>query len=122
MRPTLPSLIAVILACHHAPAPVTAGPPIPAEPEAQVDTMQKECDALITAFEGWKTCPNLDDRGRKEVDAFIEVAKQSFAAGTKAGPDEKSQHAIALACRRATGSVHASAQRCEAGKPPPRNY
>src|SRR5437016_6114819 len=112
MRPTLPSLIALVFwsfgGCHHDLPPATPGRPIPAEPDVEVDTMQKECDALVDAFTGWKTCPNLDDRGRRELDAWIEVAKQSFEASTKAGPEPKAQHAIAVACRRATSSARAA--------------
>ena len=123
MRPTLPSLIALVfLGCGPAPAPVVPGPPIYAVPDVQVGTMQVECEALQTAFDGWRACPNLDDPGRRTIDAYSDLAKQSFEAGSKANPDDKSQRAIAIACQRAAKSARAATERCNNGRPPPRNY
>jgi hypothetical protein len=93
----------------------------------KIETMEIECAALTDALAIWKLCPNLDDNGRRAVDAWVEVAKQSYDAGMKAMPEDpvvrdKTQHAIAITCRRATGSIQAATVRCNAGKPPPRNY
>ena len=126
MRPTLPSTIAINLlgfaACHHEVAPVAPGPPISAEPPVQVGTMKQECDAALAALESWKSCPNLDDGGRKTIDAWLEVARLDFGASQKVELDDKQQHAIALSCHRFVDSAHAATERCDAGKPPPRQY
>jgi hypothetical protein len=84
--------------------------------------MKDECDAALTALATWRTCPNLDDGGRALIDAWIDTAKLSFAAGEKVELDDKQQHAIALSCHRFVDSAHAATQRCQAGKPPPRQY
>nr|HEX4318888.1 hypothetical protein [Kofleriaceae bacterium] len=126
MRWILPSAIAInlfgIAACHHEVAPVQPGPVISAEPVVKVGTMKAECDAGLAALESWKSCPNLDDRGREQIDAWLEVAKLDFGASEKVELDDKQQHAIALSCRRFVDSAHAAIERCDAGKPPPRQY
>lgn len=109
-------------ACHKAPPPVAPGPPIRAEPTVEVKAMGDECNALLAAFEVWKACPNASEGEKKELEAQEDYAKLSFEASTKVELDAKQQHAIALGCQRATASVQAAAQRCNAGKPPPRNY
>lgn len=80
--------------------------------------MEAECDAMITALSAWQTCPNLDDADRQDLDFWIERAHKDFAAGRKAKPEANAQQAIALACLRATQSVEAANERCQAGPPP----
>jgi hypothetical protein len=126
MRWILPSAFAINLAgiasCHHDLPPVPPGPPIYAEPSLQVGAMKDECDAALTALAAWRQCSNLDDLGRATIDAWIETAKLDFAAGERVELDDKQQHAIALSCHRFVDSAHAATMRCEAGKPPPRQY
>jgi hypothetical protein len=127
MPPTLPSAfwresaivaIAFAVACAASPAPVAPGPPIPAEPDLAVGTMADECAAFVAALETWKQCANLDEAERDYVIAWIERANLDFAAGAKAKPDEKAQHAIAHNCRRGTSSVIAATERCHNGRTP----
>ena len=125
MTPTLPRAFLVLFfvfgmaACGHAePPPVAPGPPIPAEPEITVGTMAAECDGLIAALERYRDCKYHDAYARDGVDRSIEAAHLSFAAGVKANPDERAQHAIALSCRKATDSIKAATERCGNGPPP----
>ena len=127
MRPTLPSAFrqkaarfALLLAvgCHHAEPPVAPGEPIPAEPDVSVDTMDKECDGLLSALHAYGECPNADDDDRAWAKAVSDVAERSFAAGKKGEADEKAQGVIARACHKATSSVHAATERCHNGPRP----
>src|SRR5690348_5596229 len=117
MRPTLPRgfrrkvLVATLLifgGCHHVVGDkqVAPGPPIPAEPEADLENMDTECAGLIAALDNYGKCPNLEDGDRAWVRAVIESAEDSFAAGKKAKPDEPSQKAMAMACHRAAISMN----------------
>ena len=114
----------ITVGCKHvvSDTPTTPGPPIPAEPETDLATMDAECAGLIAALDAYGTCPNLEDRERNWTRRTIEVAAQSFAAGKKANPDEPSQKAIAAACRRATVSIRYATERCLAGKRPKADY
>lgn len=134
MPPTLPSgignkrgFVAMLLlglllmsACKHVvqERPVQPGPPIPAEPENNLQAMDTECAALVAALDEYGQCPNLEDSERRWTLRMIEHAQESFAAGKKANPDEPSQKAIAAACHRATLSIQYATQRCQAGKRP----
>ena len=122
MGPTLPRAIVwflIVGACHHETDPhVPPGPPLPAEPDLVVESMDKECDSLVAALETYQKCPNADDDDRAWARAWSEAARESFAAGAKAKPDDKAQRAIALDCRRAAISVQFATQRCHAGPKP----
>jgi hypothetical protein len=106
--------------CHHVVGDkhVEPGPPIPAEPETDLESMDAECAGLIAAIDNYGKCPNLEDADRAWVRAVIESAEDAFAAGKKANPDEPSQRAIAMACHRATLSMQFATARCQAGKRP----
>ena len=104
--------------CHHADPPVAPGPPLPAEPDIQVGSMNDECGALEKAIDTWSKCPNLDDEDRTWARDITEYAEQSLAAGRKGLPDADNQHAIAIACRRAATSIGFATQRCNAGPKP----
>lgn len=104
--------------CHGEPPPVAPGAPIAAPADVTLGTMDVECEALLTALELYKQCPNLDDDDRADLDAWRERAQQDFAAGKKANPEPDAQHAIAAACRKAVASVTAANQRCHAGPMP----
>jgi hypothetical protein len=105
-------------ACHADPPPVAPGEPIPVAAEVALGTMDAECDGLIGALMTYKTCPNLDDTDRTAIDAWSERAQQDFAAGKKAKPDASAQRAIAAACHKASSSVAAATERCNAGPKP----
>ena len=107
-------------ACHRDPPPVAAGEPIAAAPEVTLGTMGAECDGLLAALASYKQCPNLEDDDRWDIDAWTERMQQDFAAGKKANPDTNAQRAIAAACHKATASVTAANERCQAGRRPPR--
>ncbi|HET7503459.1 MAG TPA: hypothetical protein VFK02_20700 [Kofleriaceae bacterium] len=113
-------LVLALAACHRELPPVAPGEPIPAAPELVLGTMDAECDGLIAALATFKTCPNLDDDDRWDIDAWSERAQQDFAAGKKANPEPNAQRAIAAACHKATASVAAATERCNAGPKPPR--
>lgn len=115
--------ISVLLAAcaRRDPPPTTPGPPITADPEVSVGTMTDECNALVAALGAYKTCPNLEDNDVAHLDAWIARANRDFAASKKANPEANTQQAIAVACHRATESINAAAERCAAGKPPPRD-
>jgi hypothetical protein len=128
MPPILPSpralkvctaLMLVTMGCKPPPPPVAPGEPIPAEPDIIVGTMNDECGALVGALEAWKRCPNLDALGRREITWWRDAAEEDGAAADKAKPDDRAQHAIALACRRAINSVRAATERCGNGRPVP---
>jgi hypothetical protein len=118
LRESAIAIMAAIAACSTPPAPVAPGPPIPAEPDLAVDTMAVECGALVASLETWRQCVNLDEEEREYITAWIERANMDFAAGAKANPDAKAQHAIAHNCRRAASSVSAATERCHNGKRP----
>ncbi len=121
MRLTLPSVFAqivVVAACSHPQAPVPPGPPIPAEPEIVVGTMDAECTGLETALDGYGKCPNLDDGERSWAQATKDFAEQSFEAGRKAKPEEQALHAMAVACKKAADAIHNATIRCQAGPRP----
>jgi hypothetical protein len=107
-------------ACKHVvqEKPVQPGPPIPAEPDADLGNMDTECAGLITALDQFGQCPNLEDGEKQWAQRTIEYAQDSFAAAKKSSPDEPSQKAIAAACHRATVSIGYATQRCQAGKRP----
>jgi hypothetical protein len=111
-----------ISACHHADPPIAPGPPLPAEPDIQVGSMDDECTALEKAIDTWAHCPNLDDDDRNWAREITDYAEQSFAAGRKGKPDADSQRAIALACRRAAVSIGHATERCNAGPKPRPDY
>lgn len=110
--------LTMIAACHHADPPVAPGPPLPAEPDIQVASMDAECSGLEKAIDAWEACPHLDDEEREWLRAVSEYAEQSFAAGRKGKPDAESQRAIALACHRAAVSIGHADERCKAGPKP----
>lgn len=128
MRPTLPrafgrkALLVLMFGCHHAEMPVAPGDPIPPEPAVAIDTMDKECDALIAAIERYGACPNAEDEDREWTQALVKAARESFEAGKKGNPDAQAQHVIAHACHRAAESMTHATERCNAGKRPPPNY
>jgi hypothetical protein len=130
MRPTLPSafvqkvsLLGALLmgfGCKHVtkdPA-ATPGPPIAAEPELDLENVDTECAGMIAAYDRYGQCPNLEEDDRRFVRNVIEAAQEAFAAGKKAQPDEPTQKAMAMACRRAAVSIGYAMQRCQAGKRP----
>ena len=106
--------------CKHVVSekPVAPGPPIPAEPEANLKDMDFECNGVIAALDSYGKCPNLEDGDRDWAQQTIEYAQQGFEAGKKGNPDEPSQKAIAAACHRAAVSIQYATQRCQAGKRP----
>lgn len=114
-------LLAVIpWGCKHVvkDAPVKPGPPIPAEPETDLENMDTECAGLVAALGDYGKCPNLEEDDRQWVRAVIVSAEESFAAGKKSNPDEPAQKAIAMACHRAAISMQMATARCQAGKRP----
>jgi hypothetical protein len=109
-----------LAACKHVTSdpPVKPGPPIPAEPETNLENVDTECAGLIAALDTYGKCPNLEDADRQWVRDVIEAADASFAAGKKASPDEPAQKAMAMACHRAALSMQFATERCRAGKRP----
>ena len=132
MRPTLPrgfrqklcgfALLVAAACSHHEPAAVPPAPPLPAEPDLQIGTMDAECQGLTAALDAYGECPNLEDDERTWAREVVEVAEQSFEAGRKAAPDAPSQRAIAIACRKAAMSIQAATERCHNGKAPKPEY
>jgi len=116
----LATWLALVVACRRDPHPVAPGEPIPAEPEVALGTMDAECEGLLAALATFKQCPNLEDDDKGNLEAWGHRAEQDFAAGKKAKPDADAQHAIAAACHKATVSVMAATERCQAGPRPPR--
>src|SRR5689334_6866521 len=105
MAPTLPSgigqklgtvrgfaialgLLLSTSACKHVvrEKPVAPGPPIPAEPDAQLENMDTECAGLVAALDTYGKCPNLEDSDRDWTRQTIEAAERGFAAGKKSNP------------------------------------
>jgi hypothetical protein len=108
-------------ACSHPQPPVAPGPPILAQEDVAVDTLDKECGGLLTALDAYSACPNLDDDDRAWIRGTKEYAERSFAAGKKGldlHPDAEGARAIALACRKAAISIGFAHQRCKAGPKP----
>ena len=114
--------VLAMIACHSDPPPVAPGEPIPAASEVSVEAMDVECDGLVAAYQTYGDCPNAPEEIHAWVKQVVELAQDSFAAGKKGKPDDKSQHVIALACHKAAVSVKNATIRCLAGKPPPPNY
>src|SRR5262245_11403349 len=85
------SYFSLLVACRHLKdPPTTPGPPIPAQPEATLESMDVECAGLVAALDNYGKCPNLENGEREWARATIEFAEQSFEAGKKANPDEPS--------------------------------
>lgn len=82
--------------------------------------MDAECNGLLDALASYKTCPNLDDDDKWEIDAWSERMTEDYAAGKKVNPEANAQHAIAAACHKAIGSVNAAHERCNNGPKPKR--
>jgi hypothetical protein len=100
------------------PPPAAPAPPLAADPEVQLESMQVECDGMVGALAAFKACPNHDEKDRHAIEAWIERAGRDFAASRKANPEPNAQKAIAGACRKAADSVRAATERCHAGPRP----
>lgn len=111
-----------LAACHHADPPVKPGPPLPAEPDIVVTTMDDECTGLEKAIQHWSQCPNLEESDRGWMRNLVDYAEQTFAAGRAGHPDADAQRAIALACHRAAVSISNANTRCLAGPKPKIDY
>src|SRR3954469_16289889 len=100
VRSTLLGSCLTLAACKHVTSdpPVKPGPPIPAEPETDLENMDTECAGLVAALDNYGKCPNLADDDREWAREGFESAEESFAAGKKSNPDEPAQKAIAMAC------------------------
>ena len=105
-------------ACHRDPKPVAPGEPISAPPELALGTMDAECEGLLAALASYKTCPNLDDDDKWEIEAWTDRMTENYASGKKANPEPNAQHAIAAACHKAVASVNAAHERCTNGRRP----
>lgn len=114
----LGSLAAACARPAPAAAPTAAAPPLPAEREIKLAAMDDECNAMVAALEAYRTCTNLEDEDRQDLDSWLEATHRNLTAGRKAKPDANAQHAIAAACHRATASIQAAHQRCLAGPKP----
>jgi hypothetical protein len=100
------------------PPPAHPAPPLPADPEVALESMQVECDAMLGALTSFKACENHEGEDREAIDDWIERANADFTASHKASPEPNAQKAIAAACRKATDSVKAATERCLAGPRP----
>jgi hypothetical protein len=100
------------------PPPVKPAPPLPADPEVKLESMQIECDGMLGALAAFKACPNHEDDDREVIEAWIERANRDFAASRKVDSEPNAQKAIAAACRKAADSVKAATERCQAGPRP----
>ncbi|MDQ3367171.1 MAG: hypothetical protein M3680_17245 [Myxococcota bacterium] len=100
------------------PPPVTPAPPLAADPDLALETMQVECDGMLSALAGYQACPNLETGDVADLEAWIQRANRDFASSRKANPEPNAQKAIAGACRKAARSVRAATERCAAGKRP----
>ena len=66
----------LMVACtHRVDPPVVPGPPLAAEPDISVDTMDVECGGLVKALDDYGRCPNLDDDGRAWIRNTIKVSE-----------------------------------------------
>jgi len=112
-------VVALLSGCRHKDAPpVKPAPPLAADPEVDLQTMQIECDGMLSALATFRACPNNEDDDREVIDAWIERAQRDFASSRKANPEPNAQKAIAAACHKATNSVKAATERCAAGPRP----
>ena len=109
---------ALVACVRKDPPPASPAPPLPADPEVALDSMQVECDAMVGALAVFKACPNLEGEDRDDLDGWIERANRDFGASRKASPEPNAQKAIAGACRKATDSIKAATERCLAGPRP----
>lgn len=124
MTTILPSAVGGILlalacaACRHGEPVVAPAAPLPASPDVELGTMDAECGKMVTAYETYIACPNMEDDERAAYRATIERWQLDFAAGKKGNPDEAAQRVIARACQRAGVSLGAATERCHNGKRP----
>ena len=90
-------LLLLVTACARVdkPAPVAPAKPLPADPEIALESMEKECDAMVAALESYKACANHEDEDRENIDDWIETANRNFAASRKANPEANAKKAIA---------------------------
>ena len=109
---------ALVACARRDPPPSVPAPPLAADPEVRLESMQIECDGMLGALTAFKACPNHEDEDREAIDAWLERANRDFAASRKANPEPNAQKAIAAACRKATDSVKAATERCHAGPRP----
>jgi hypothetical protein len=109
---------ALVACVRKDPPPARPAPPLPADPEVTLESMQVECDAMLGALMAFKACPNHEDEDRVALEAWIERADHDLAASRKANPEPNAQKAIAAACRKAATSVKAATERCNAGPRP----
>jgi hypothetical protein len=117
--PRVAALLLISLGCSRIDPPsVTPATPLPADPEIALESMQVECDSLVSALAAFKTCENLEDEDQEDLDHWIESANRNFAASRKANPEPNAQKTIAQACRKASESVKAATERCKAGPRP----
>jgi hypothetical protein len=100
------------------PPPVKPAPPLAADPEIALESMQIECDGMMAALATYHACPNNEDDDRELIDAWTERAERDLASSKKASPEANAQKAIAAACRKAADSVRAATERCLAGPRP----
>ncbi len=84
----------------------------------QVDSVDKECAAVVAAIDTYSGCPNLEEPARNYWRRVSELSAQSFAATAQNTPDPKGARAIAVACHRAATAIKFANERCLAGKPP----
>jgi len=117
-RPCFLLAWALVACVRKDPPPARPAPPLPADPEVKLESMQVECDAMLGALAGYKACPNHEPEDRDVIQAWIERANQDFAASHKVSPEPNAQKAMAAACRKATDSVKAATERCQAGPRP----
>lgn len=109
---------ALVACARKDPPPAAPAPPLAADPEVALDSMQVECDAMVGALAVFKACPNLETEDRDDLDGWIERTNRDFNASRKASPEPNAQKAIAAACRKATDSIKAATERCLAGPRP----
>src|SRR5436305_1715930 len=76
-----------LAACHSADPPVKPGPPLAAEPDITVVSMDDECNGLTRAIDKWRDCPNLEDEDRAWMKSLVEYADKMFAAGRAGHPE-----------------------------------
>ena len=60
------------------PSPVKPASPLPADPPVTLDTMDKECDALLAALGTFKECPHHEPEDVEDVEAWIDAAKRNL--------------------------------------------
>jgi hypothetical protein len=104
------------------PSTTVVAEPLPADPPITLDTMQVECDAMMAALAALRDCKYNEERDKREYDAIIEGATRTFAASAKVHPGANEQKAMAQACHRATASIRAKTERCNAAPPVKSDY